>query len=195
MTSNPLIIGATTCLLLCLSTPAFAQSKAWLNKGNISVKTYKVKGSDTPKVIVKAVVDSPPSKVWKVVSDCARYTKTMNRISESKLISKSGSTYICEVEIDLPFPLSNLRAKTRATHTVTPQKMTRSWNLIKGDFKVNTGSWVVEPFNESGTRSVVTYTVHAEPTTSVPDWVKKKARDSSMPKLIKRVRKEAKKVR
>lgn len=73
--------------------------------------------------------------------------------------------------------------------------MTRKWTLIKGDFRVNTGSWVVESFNESGTRSLVTYTVHAEPTTSVPDWVKKKARDSSMPKLIKRLRKESKKVR
>lgn len=116
-------------------------------------------------------------------------------MSESKLLKKSGNTFICEVEIDLPFPLSNLTAKTRGVHTVTPTKMTRKWTLIKGDFRVNTGSWVVESFNESGTRSLVTYTVHAEPTTSVPDWVKKKARDSSMPKLIKRLRKESKKVR
>lgn len=168
-----------------------AQSQAWLAKGNISVKTYAVKGTSTPKAVVKAVIDASPAKVWKIVSDCSRYTKTMNRVKSSRLIKQSGSTVICETEIDMPFPLSNLKGRTKATHTVTPQRMSRKWSLIKGDYKFNNGSWVVEPFGEGGTKSLVTYTIHAEPTTSIPDWVRNKAQKTTLPKLIKRLRKEA----
>ena len=185
-----------TCIaLLSLALPAlaFAQSRAWLDKGNISVKVFKVPKSETPKAVVKAVIDAPPAKVWKLVSDCSRYTKTMNRVKSSKLISQSGDTVICETVIDMPFPFSNLKGRTKAKHVVTPKRMSRSWSLIKGDYHFNNGSWVVEPFDEQGTRSLVTYSIHAEPTTTIPDWVRNKAQKKTLPGIIKRLRKEAKK--
>lgn len=183
--------------LVCVMSspwPSFAQSADWLGKGNISVKTRAIKNTDNPEVIVKAVIDAPPEKVWKIVADCSRYKQTMNRIASSKQISVKGNEVICEVEIDMPFPLSNLNGRTKAIHTITPTRWERRWTLIKGDYKYNNGSWVLEPFGDSGQRTLATYRVHAEPNTSVPDWVREKAQKKSLPEMIERVRKEVKKL-
>ena len=185
----------TVVALGSLAAPAQAQSKEWLDKGNISVKSRAVKGTSTPETLVVAVVDAAPEVVWRLVSDCAKYKKTMNRIASSKLLSQTGDEHICEVEIEMPFPLSNLKGTTRAKHQVSAQRWERSWSLIKGDYKFNNGSWVLEPFEGSSQRTLVTYRVHAEPTTSVPDWVRERAQKKSLPEMIERLRQEAKKLK
>lgn len=174
---------------------SFAQSMDWLGKGNISVKTRAMKNTDNPEVIVKAVIDAPPEKVWKIVADCSRYKQTMNRVASSKQISVKGDEVVCEVEIDMPFPFSNLNGRTKAVHTITPKRLERRWSLVKGDYKYNNGSWVLEPFDASGQRTLATYRIHAEPNTSVPDWLREKAQKKSLPEMIERVRKEVKKLR
>lgn len=182
-------------LLVVAPLPLVAQSRDWLGKGNVSVKTRDIKGYDSPEIIVKAVIDAPPAKVWKIVSDCARYKQTMNRIASSRQISQSGQEYVCEVEIEMPFPLSNIKGITKAVHKISETRWERSWSLVKGDYKYNNGSWVLEPFDESGQRTLATYRVHAEPNTSVPDWIREKAQKKSLPELIERVRKESKKLK
>lgn len=211
-------IGVVALVALGWSATASAQSDAALDKGAVRVRAVKVSSSDerkreTPRVIVTAVVDSPPEKVWAVVSDCSKYTSRMNRVETAKqlrvgAIKKVGEgtrqDVVCYVEIGLPIPLSNLHACTKATHTVVPgKKWQRAWDLYpcekvgfkqEGSYYFNTGSWTVEPYGEGGKRAKVTYTVHAEPTTSVPDWVRERAQKSSLPKMIERLRKEAAKI-
>lgn len=212
-----IIVAGALVALACAAT-ASAQSDAALDKGHISVRAVKVSSSDerkreAPRVIVTAVVDSAPEKVWAVVSDCSKYTSRMNRVETARQLQVgpvkqiAGGTrqdVVCYVEIGLPIPLSNLHACTKATHTiVTGKKWQRAWDLYPCDkvglkqessYYFNTGSWTVEPFGTTGKRSKVTYTVHAEPTTSVPDWVRERAQKSSLPKMIERLRQEAAKI-
>ena len=189
-------IGRAVCvalmglLSLSLSTPLRAQSRAQLSRGDIHVEAVDVPGHDTPKAIVKAVIDAPPAKVWRIIGDCANYKNTMNRVANSKLLRKKGDQHICQIEVDLPFPLSNLNAVTRATHKEGPDEWSRHWKLIRGDYKVNTGSWVLTPFNEAGTRTMVVYQIHAEPHVPLPDWIQARAQKSSLPDLIQRIRRE-----
>lgn len=182
-------------LMIGLPDSASAQSNAALSKGEISVDTIEVKGSDMPKVVVKGVIDAPPAKVWQIVSDCAKYQKTMTRIKASKLVKKTGDTYICDVTVELPFPMSNLRATTTAKHISGPPVWSRTWTLLEGDYELNDGSWKLEEFAGDANRTFATYTVHAIPNTSVPGWVRKRAQESSMPDIIKRIREEVKKVK
>ncbi len=182
--------------LLCGALPSLAWARGdALSRGEITLKTQDVKGSDTPRVIVKAVVDAPMEKVWRLIEDCANYKRYFDNIASSKLLKREGDQFICEVEVSLPFPFSNLVGVTRATHTITPTKRSRSWTLIRGDYKANTGSWVLEPYGEGGTRTLATYTVHADPTTSVPDWLRVKAQKKSLPGMMERLRKETKKLK
>ncbi len=182
-------------LMMGWSAQGWAQDHKALDHGKIYVKSTPVKGSDIPKVVVTAVVNAPPTKVWEIVSNCDKFKSRMPRVLASKLVRKNGNTYICKVEIDLPFPLSNLTATTRAIHHTGPKRWERKWTLIKGDYSFDDGSWVLTPFGKDGKRTLVVYTVHAEPDTHIPDWVREKAQKSSLPGLIKRIRKEVKKLK
>lgn len=185
-------------LVLTMMIPALGvtQSKDFLSKGKISVRTVAVRGSDAPRAIVTGVVNAPPEKVWKVLKDCNGYKKTFGRLTESRLIKQSGNKFTCKVVVDMPFPLGDLSGVTRATHKVDPGKeWSRTWTLVKGDYTRNDGSWTVRPFGENGTRSWVQYQVHAEPKIPIPGWIRNEAQKSTLPDMIKNLRKAVRKMR
>jgi ribosome-associated toxin RatA of RatAB toxin-antitoxin module len=183
--------------LAALTAPvgASAADPSRLASGEIDVKAFAVKGSDTPKVVMTAVVEAPPEKVWQVVSDCSRYKGRLPRVASAKLLEKSGKKHRCEVTIEMPFPLSNLTAVTEAIHEEDDRLLARRWRLVRGDYKFNFGSWEVRPFDDKRTKSLVTYTVHAEPNVPVPAFIRDKAQKTALPELMQRVRAEAKKIK
>ena len=65
--------------------------------------------------------------------------------------------------------------------------MSRRWKLVSGDYSVNDGSWEVEAADPEGKTSLVTYSVHAEPNTAVPDFLRAQAQKKALPELIARV--------
>ncbi len=188
----PALFAIMVCLL---AANVSAQSNDALSKGEIGVELVDCKGSEVPKVIVKGVIDAPPAKVWRIVSDCDNYSKRMPRIKASKQIEKKGDTVICEVTVGLPFPMSDLRATTTAKHVEGPTVWSRRWTLIEGDYEINNGSWEISAFDGDPNRSFAVYTVHAVPNTAVPAWMRRRAQESSMPDIIRRIREEVKKIR
>ncbi len=190
-------LGSSSLLLLALGTlgaPAHAGDEgAGLENGKVDVALVDVKDSDTQMVVVRAIVDSPPGNVWKIVSDCAHYKEHMPRIAASRLVKKEGSKVTCQVTISVPFPMANLTAVTEAVHDESPAKMSRRWKLVSGDYEYNDGSWEIAPY-KGGTASLVTYKVHAKPKTSVPGFLKKMAQNKALPEMIERVREESAKV-
>ncbi|MFP4596820.1 MAG: SRPBCC family protein [Persicimonas sp.] len=182
---------------LCIvagASAAIAQDRASLSKGEIHVATEDVAGSDVPSMTMTAVIDAPPQKVWEIVSDCDKYESRMPNINEARELKREGNKVFCEVEVDLPFPLSNLTAVTEAVHKTSSKKWSRTWTLVRGDYSVNNGSWVLSPFEDDAKRTLAVYTVHADPDTFVPDWAREKAQKSSFPDLMERLRKEVKKL-
>lgn len=183
-------------VLLLVQAPPPRADDASLDTGKIQVKITPVKGSSAPRVQVTAVVDAPPAKVWSIVSDCTKYPTRFDRIKRARLVRKEGpDVFVCEVELVLPFPYDNLVGVTRSRHTYVDGVYTRAWTLVGGDYHRNEGSWVVKPWGDKGTRSLVIYTVHAEPSNSVPDWIRNKAQKSALPDMIDRLRSEARKLR
>ena len=87
--------------LVLWTSAANAQDMKALERGEVLVKVQEVKGSDAPRAIVTAIIDAPPEDVWRLVSDCKRYSKIFDRIKRSKLLEQKGSEYVCEVEIEL----------------------------------------------------------------------------------------------
>lgn len=179
--------------LLCggLSSTAFADdTRERLDKGEIIVNTVDVEGSSIPEATLMAVIDAAPEKVWELVGNCNEYEKNMIRVLKAEELSRSGDTVICMVTTDMPWPLANLTAVTRAKHTVGPPVWSRSWSFIKGDFKSNRGSWRVQAFDPQKKRSLVVYKVHAVPDMMVPDGLIRKAQRDTLPNLIKHLRKK-----
>jgi ribosome-associated toxin RatA of RatAB toxin-antitoxin module len=181
-------------LMMVTTSVASAQDMKALERGEVDVKIYSVKGSDAPKAVVTAIIDAAPEKVWEIIRDCRHYNKRFDRVKTSKLIEQKDNTFTCEVEIELPFPFSNLVGVTKATHTVEAGKSwKRAWTLVRGDYHVNDGSWELKPYGD-GTRTLAIYKIHADPKNAVPDWLRNKAQKSTLPDMITRLRKEVKKL-
>ena len=103
----------TIAALLVLTAPAPASATNWiakLDRGEIIVYSRIVKNSSTQEVVVKAVLEAAPVKVWRLVSRCNDFTWTMPRIKKSRQISRKGNRIVCTTTVDMPFPYKDLTA-------------------------------------------------------------------------------------
>jgi ribosome-associated toxin RatA of RatAB toxin-antitoxin module len=129
--------------------------------------------------------------IWAIVTDCDRYEDTMVRIEAAEKISEDADGIVCRTTVDMPFPLSNLTATTRAKHVVEPGKLyTRTWELIEGDYEINRGMWKLEPWKGDPKRTLVTYELQIVPKISIPDSVRQSAQQRTIPELMENLRKQ-----
>jgi ribosome-associated toxin RatA of RatAB toxin-antitoxin module len=187
------LCGAVAAGLLIAYGAGADDPTADLEAGKILVTSVAVAGSPEPEHVVRAIVQSPPASVWKIVSDCAHYKEHLPHMAASAELSRVGHTVTCQVTIAMPFPMSNLTGVTEAIHEERPDRMTRTWKLVRGDFEFNEGSWTVESY-KGGSASLVTYRIHVKPKTLVPGFIRNMAQESALPELLERVRVEAAKV-
>ena len=179
-------------MMVVLSWPLTAHSADRLDKGEVVITTRAIKGSEIAEATVKAVVNAPLERVWAVIKNCNKYVGVLPRVKESKQIKRSGSAVICRVVIDMPWPLDDLAATTKAIHVERPGKLfSRTWSLLKGDYRVNRGSWKLTPYKGAPGRTMVVYVSHADPKISVPKWIQSAARKRALPKLIQALRKHS----
>ena len=173
------------------ATVAQAQD-ARLKKGDVIVATKNVPGVDEPKLVAKGVIKAPMDKVWALIEKCNDYKKTMLSLKSAKELKRKGNKVTCETVIDLPWPLSNLRSVTVATHVAMPGiTYSRTWTMVEGDYEFNNGSWVLKPFGDGHT--LATYTVHAKPHTAIPDSLRNSAQTRLVPDLYAHLRKQLEK--
>jgi ribosome-associated toxin RatA of RatAB toxin-antitoxin module len=188
----PAPVTSALAVLFVLAAEADDVAKR-LDSGDVVISTEKVEGSDLPRSIAMGVIDAPPEKVWALVTDCDNFYKTMPRIAASKVIERDGGTVVCRVTADLPFPVPDLTSETRAIMTVEPGvKWERRWSLIKGDYRANTGAWVLTPYKGDLKRTLARYELHIDPKIHVPDSFIVAGQKKSLPDLFTRLREQTK---
>lgn len=184
-----IIALAIVCTVSSTSWSVAGKTRLRLDKGELVTSAKKVPGSEFPQSVGMMVIDAPARAIWGVIDRCGDYKRTMQRVKTSKEIWRKGSKVRCDVVIDMPSPLDDLRTVTDAVHTVVPgRKYVRAWKMVSGDFKSNAGSWTLVPFDESGSRTLVIYKVHAVPKTAVPDMVIRLAQKKALPKALEHLR-------
>lgn len=158
-------------------------------RGEVVVTTEAVPGAATPKLLVKAVIEAPPEKVWKVIDDSSSYSAFMPRVKESRELSRVGHEVKTRLTVEMPFPLKNLTATTRGDHQVSEgESYVRRWDLAEGDYKRNSGSWTLTPFRGDAQRTLVAYVLHVEPKMRIPKKIASAVQERAMPALIDAVR-------
>jgi ribosome-associated toxin RatA of RatAB toxin-antitoxin module len=181
-------------VLVAAPGASVAADSALPGKGEIELKTYPVAGSTIPRIVLRTVMDLPPKKIWQIVSDCAHYKEHLPSIASSELVKRSGNVDTCKVTYSMPFPFSNLTGVTESVNEVSESLMVRRWKHVSGDYRVNDGSWEVKALDAAGTSSLVTYTIHVDPTVSVPDFIRDRAQKKTLPEILQRIRAEAAKL-
>lgn len=184
-------------LVFATGSVAFAQSVEKLDEMEIFVETRDVPGHKVPKMLVTGVVNAPPAKVYEIVGNCDRFAGRMPHVKEARTISKSPNSHICEVTVNMPFPLSDLTSTTVDTRETGPVTWARRWKLKDGEnesYELNSGHFVLTAFNGDPNRTLVKYEIHAVPKSNVPGFLRNTAQKKSLPGLIKRIRDEVKKL-
>jgi ribosome-associated toxin RatA of RatAB toxin-antitoxin module len=183
--------------LIFLSGGAYADvpffntiQKKMLEKGDVLTTSTPPTGGDGVAALVVGIVKAPVAKVWPVIRKCELYDQFMPRAKKSTLISRDGKKAVCELEISLPFPLSNLKSSVNSIEReLSKGGFMRAWTLRSGTYKRNTGSWAVHPWQDNNEWTLVVYKIDVEPNTAIPDAILRKAQKSSLPGTIKAIRK------
>jgi ribosome-associated toxin RatA of RatAB toxin-antitoxin module len=159
-----------------------------LDRGQVLVDVEPVSGFSMPRTVVYAVVEAPPERVWRLIDAVADYARTMSGVKEAMELSRQptehGERVRARVTVKLPFPLKDLSSINEALHTVVPgQSYCREWQLVEGDYAVNSGSWKLTPFAGDASRTLVVYTLLAEPNIPIPKAIQGLAQKKALPKL------------
>lgn len=167
-----------------------ARTVARLGRGEILVHTEPVPGSSAPRLVMRAMVQAPPERVWAIIDDCANYRRNMAGVKDSRELSRQGDVVRVQVTVGMPFPLKDLTSVTEGVHTVTPGRYCREWKLVQGDYHANSGSWTLVCFEDDPDRTLVHYRLHAEPKIRIPGALQKVAQKKAAPKIIEQLRRQ-----
>ena len=190
---STLIFSIIVLVVLPGSTHGDSDPKERLKRGEILVTSKKRKEFPKPGVKAVGVIKAPMESIWPLIDKCGNYTETMQRVLKSVELSREGNIVVCEITVDLPFPLDDLKAKTRAVHTIKPQKVyKRAWKLISGDYEYNEGSWTLVPFGGSMSETMVVYETQVEPKSMIPNSIRSLAQKQTIPALFEHLRKQVK---
>lgn len=156
-----------------------------LARGEVLITVEPVPGSSVPAVRLQAMIDAPPERVWRLIDRCADYQETMPNVAASQELSRQDDRVRVRITVGMPFPLPNLVSVTDGVHTVIPGEIyKREWQLVEGDYKHNSGSWTLTPFDGDPARTLVRYKVHAVPKIPVPQKLQQLAQKKALPKMI-----------
>ncbi|MGE0707271.1 MAG: SRPBCC family protein [Planctomycetota bacterium] len=174
-----------------MSQPLDPALRARLARGEVVVRTEPVPGSQTPRLVMQAVIDAPPARAWAVIDDAGRYKEFMPRVKHSEVLLREGERVRTRMTVAMPFPLKDLSAVTEGVHHVEPDQLyTRSWRLgpEPSDYHRNDGSWTLTPFEGDPGRSLAVYTLHVEPRIRIPKKLAAVAQEKAMPQVMDAIR-------
>lgn len=165
------------------------EEKKRLEKGDVLIDVKRVEGSGIPVATVRAVIDAAPQKVWKLIDRCEAYVGVMPRISQASELERQGTRVRCAIRFSPPWPLSDMNSITVARHLVGPPAWSRTWELESGDYKENSGHWLLHEYAGDPNRSLVEYRLKSEPNVSVPRFLQDMGVKSALPDMIAQIRK------
>lgn len=133
-------------------------------------------GFGKPQVGVgRGVIEAPPERVWRALTDYARWEEFMPFLERSDARPQSDRSVVSEHWLDLPPPLGSRRYQVRFRQRVeTVPGAGRTWKLEwayvpgTGNVADHRGSWTLTAWDAGRTLAVCR--LYTEPGGLTPDW-------------------------
>lgn len=183
-----LLLGASAVAVADEPTDEPASNDERLAAGEVIVTQHHVEGFSIPALIVEAVIDTAPERVWTLVDDCYGYRNTMPRVADSVETERVGARSVCKWRVDMPFPFSDIHTVVEAKSVASANRWQRDFHQVSGDFIRNEGFWHLERFGPDGKRTRVTYRLLAVMSSVVPDGFVKRGQVKAMHQMIGTIR-------
>ncbi len=168
--------------------------RARLDRGEVVIETEPIAGTNQQRIVLRAVIEAPPGAVWRHIDQGKHYHEFMPRVKKAEELERIGNDVRTRTTMDMPFPLKNLTATTRAKHIVEEGvRYVRAWRLEEGDYHVNEGAWTLTPFDGNPARTLADYRAHVVPKIPLPKALQAMAQEKALPKLIEALRERVRK--
>jgi hypothetical protein len=170
--------------------PITPKERTKLQGGGVIVRFGDPPGGKGVVATSIGLVDGSPARVFPAVRDCGRFAEIFPRIQKSSVLPEDGGTFICDVTIDLPFPLKNPRSLVRSTVEELPGGgYRRSYVLTDdpSDYHRNEGYWAVYPWG-GGKRSLVVNHMSNQTKQTLPETILRAAQERTAPESFEALR-------
>ncbi|HEX8433561.1 START domain-containing protein [Archangium sp.] len=189
-------------LLAGASEPAWQQVA---REDGITVLARTPEGGSVSEVKATALVDAPPHDVWRVIRDYTNYTKTMPYTDESRVLAseQDGKVTVFYCLVNAPLVDKRdfiIRIRDESDWKEGKGFLKTAWTVTTDGapaeregvvrVKLNNGYWLLEP-REEGKKTFVTYYLYTDPGGSLPKWIADKANKTSVPDVLRAVRKHS----
>jgi len=141
--------------------------------------------------IALGLVEAPPERVFRVVTDNARFAEFMPYVEVSTVETLPDGGLVNRQRLDLPWPVSDREYKilllNEAAAAADPPRWQSSWTHVKGfgNIEESRGAWRVFA---CGDGALVEYQVYTDPGGRIPAYFKNVATRRSLERLIEAVR-------
>ena len=162
-----------------------------LNSGEVLVE---VVNGDIPIGDVLGVVDAPAQQVLDVIMDFNHYTDFMPNMSASEIVSQDGQDYVCSGITDTPWPMDDriwtINAWAGARDIEGISALVSTWDYVpgSGNLEDTEGYWLLLPWGDDGSKTLVRYYLMADLGTWLPDWLLNWATENMLPSMITAIR-------
>lgn len=174
-----------------LAPPALAEDdRTRLDAGEVVIRDLPPTDADGIGVLLMGLVDATPDQVWAVMADCEEQDEFIPRIRHAAVRDRDGDSHTCDLVVDLPAPLGELRTATRHHVRRLPDGgHQRRWDLLPGDWDYlrNSGSWTVHPYQD-GPRSLLVARMDLLPKSVLPVWILRAAQVRQAPETFAAIR-------
>jgi Polyketide cyclase / dehydrase and lipid transport len=166
-----------------------------LVEGETIVSLKTIKGPIKEGTVI-GLIDAPPERVFKIVTDNDNFEEFMPYVTQSDVEQGEEGAIINYQHLDFPFPVGDRYYKINIINTIESKKRGQvfisAWTYVKGSGNIDDtyGSWILEEYNKG--KTLVTYIVCTDIGGWIPSWAQNMATEIALPEIIERVRQQEK---
>jgi ribosome-associated toxin RatA of RatAB toxin-antitoxin module len=128
------------------------------------------------------IIDVPPEKVYRAMTDFANYPKVFRVLQTAKVLRQTPQEADVAYVLQPPWPLTERRITTRTT--LSPATQSISYRAIDGNVKVYEGQMTAAPWGRNKTR--FSYRTRVDPgIPMLPAWAITWGTRTSLPNVVR----------
>jgi hypothetical protein len=140
------------------------------------------------------VVNAPPARVLEVIRDFPRHSEFMNDMALSEVVGQEGEYTLQHGITDTPWPMADrewtLRTWTGEIEVDGVPCLISRWDYVPGSGNIvdTEGYWLLIPWAEDGSRTLLRYHITVDLGTWLPDFLLEWSTENMLPARINGIR-------
>jgi ribosome-associated toxin RatA of RatAB toxin-antitoxin module len=188
-------LAACATLGLCLAFPLTGVAETAEQNRRIAngetVTWVEDSGQPLKVCVAIGIIDVPPEKVYRAMTDFVNYPKVFKILSTSRILRQSGQEADVAYTMQPPWPFTERRLTTRTA--LSPASHSISYRCIDGNVKVYEGQMTASPWGRDKTR--FSYRTRVDPGIPLlPAWAITWGTRTSLPGAVRDLANYAKKL-